>query len=278
MDDRQEHQREKEEHHEEKKAERHGVPEGELVYRAIRQDGDHALQSASGELAWSGAAAGISMGFSLVGEGLLRAHLPDAPWAPLITKFGYALGFLIVVLGRQQLFTEQTLTVILPLLSRDRPWGTFGNVARLWAVVLAANLFGAAVFAAVAAWTPMFAPDVKSSFLQIGHLAMAHGPVVTAVRGVPAGFLIAMMIWLLPVAGPAKIWVILFLTYIVGLGGFTHIIAGSAECLFAVFSGERGVLEWITDYLVPTFIGNSLGGVGLVAALAHAQHAPAESS
>jgi formate/nitrite transporter FocA (FNT family) len=86
------------------------VPEGELIYRAIRQDGDHALCLSSVELAWSGLAAGISMGFSLIGEGLLRAYLPDTHWAPLVTKFGYALGFLIVILGRQQLFTEQTLS------------------------------------------------------------------------------------------------------------------------------------------------------------------------
>jgi formate-nitrite transporter family protein len=265
------------EHREEKKAERHGVPEGELVYRSVRQDGDHALQCTSGELAWSGLAAGISMGFSLAGEGLLRTYLPDAHWAPLVTKFGYALGFLIVVLGRQQLFTEQTLTAILPLLSRDRPWGTFTNVGRLWVVVLATNLLGAAFFALAAARTPIFPADVQAAFTQIGHTAMAHGPLVTTLRGIPAGFLIAMMIWLLPVAGPAKIWIILFLTYFVGLGGFSHIIAGSAEGLYVVFAGERGFGEYVTSFLIPTFVGNSAGGVALVALLAHAQHAPEES-
>src|SRR4051812_10809182 len=94
----------------EDKAQEVHIPEGEVVYRAVRQDGDHALLSSTPELIWSGIAAGMSMAFSLVGEGVLKAHLPDAPWAPLITKLGYALGFLIVVLGRQQLFTEQTLT------------------------------------------------------------------------------------------------------------------------------------------------------------------------
>src|SRR3954451_21881778 len=93
-----------EEKEKETKASEEHVPEGEVIYRAIRQDGDYALCLSSVELAWSGLAAGISMGFSLIGEGLLRAHLPDTRWAPLVAKFGYTLGFLIVILGRQQLF------------------------------------------------------------------------------------------------------------------------------------------------------------------------------
>src|SRR3954469_13936381 len=116
----------------EAKAGEQHIPEGEVIYRAIRQDGDHALGESSAALGWSGIAAGLSMGFSLAGEGLLKAHLPEAAWTPLVSKFGYALGFLMVVLGRQQLFTEQTLTAMLPLFSARRAPGIAVNVARLW--------------------------------------------------------------------------------------------------------------------------------------------------
>src|SRR3954468_19004846 len=104
------------------------------------------------------------MGFSLAGEGLLKAHLPETIWTPLLTKFGYALGFLMVILGRQQLFTEQTLTAMLPLFSARRPSAIGANVARLWIIVLVANLVGAAAFAAAAAWTPAFSPEVQEAF------------------------------------------------------------------------------------------------------------------
>jgi hypothetical protein len=117
------------EHEQEKKAKEEGVPEGEIIYRSVRQDGEYALQQSSTELAWSGLAAGMSMTFSFIAEGLLRAHLPDMPWTPLVSKFGYTAGFLIVVLGRQQLFTEQTLTAILPLLAK-RCREAVGNRAR----------------------------------------------------------------------------------------------------------------------------------------------------
>jgi formate-nitrite transporter family protein len=259
------------------KAKEHHIPEGELVYRAIRQDGDDALDRRSGELAWSGLAAGLSMGFSFAAEGLLRAHLPESPWAPLITKFGYSVGFLIVVLGRQQLFTEQTLTAILPLLSNDRPQGVLSNVVRLWVVVLAANVAGTAAFAVASAWTPVFPAEVHQAFTQIGQDTMRHGAGGTLLTGIYAGFLIATMIWLLPGAGAGRLWIVILLTYVVGLGGFAHVIAGSAECVYLVVTGQRTLFDYGAGFLLPAFIGNALGGVALVATLAHAQHAPAES-
>src|SRR3954453_10409810 len=195
------------------------VPEGEVIYRAIKQDGDHALSETSGVLAWSGLAAGFSMGFSLAAEGVLKAHLPDTVWMPLVTKFGYALGFLIVILGRQQLFTEQTLTAMLPLFSTDGSRGVAANVARLWAVVLIANLVGTAAFAAAAAWTRAFSPEVQAAFLTIGHEALSPAWGETFVRAIGAGFLIATMVWLLPGAGASRLWIVVILAYIVGAAG-----------------------------------------------------------
>ena len=251
-------------------AEQEGVPEGEVIYRSTRQDGKVALTLTSAELAWSGLAAGLSMAFSLIGEGLLRAHLPDAAWTPLVTKFGYALGFLIVILGRQQLFTEQTLTAILPLLSHENEEGTFGNVARLWIVVLLANLVGTAAVAAALAWSGAFPPEVMAAFSHIGHAALAHGFFVTFVRAIFAGFLIATMVWLLPGSGAARLWIVMILAYFVGLGGLAHIIAGSSETLYVVFAGQRPFTDYVAGFLLPALTGNAIGGVAFVATLAHA--------
>src|SRR5579885_2100774 len=86
----------------EEAARRTALP-ADVVYQAICNEGENELARSSAALAWSGLAAGLSMGFSLVAEGLLTVHLPEAPWRPLITKLGYSVGFLMVVLGRQQL-------------------------------------------------------------------------------------------------------------------------------------------------------------------------------
>src|SRR4051812_27328247 len=224
------------------------VPEGEVIYRAIKKDGDHALDETSSVLAWSGLAAGFSMGFSLAGEGLPKAHLPETVWTPLLTKFGYALGFLIVILGRQQLFTEQTLTAMLPLFSTNRSSTIAVDVARVWAIVLIANLAGTAAFAAAAAWTPAFSPEVQAAFLRIGHEALAPAWGETFVRAVAAGFLVATMVWLLPGAGPSRLWIVVILAYVVGVASLAHIIAGSAECLFVVFKGEATMADYVSRY------------------------------
>jgi formate-nitrite transporter family protein len=258
----------------EAKAQEEHVPEGEIIYRAIRKDGDYALGLTTAELAWSGLAAGLSMGFSLAAEGVLRAHLPDTAWRPLVAKLGYAIGFLIVILGRQQLFTEQTLTAVLSLLSPDRPQGTFGNVARLWSIVLVTNLIGVGVFAAFSAWTPAVTPDVQSAFSAIGQEALAPGFTANFVRAIYAGFLIATMVWLLPGSGEARLWIVVIIAWVVGIGQFAHVIAGSSEGLYVVFTGEQSLMTYVTHFLLPSFLGNSVGGVALVASLAHAQHAP----
>ena len=128
-------------------------------------------------------------------QALLRQHLPDSAWAPLIIKLGYAVGFLIVILGRQQLFTENTLTVILPLLLHKTGSDLF-KVLRLWTVVLGANLVGAFAFAWVAAKTGAFEPEVRAALDAIASERTAQSFAINLLRGVLAGWLIALMVWL----------------------------------------------------------------------------------
>ncbi len=245
-------------------------PSGKVVYKTILKEGYEELERSSSALFWSGIAAGLSMGFSLITEGLLHAYLPDTSWRPLVAKFGYSMGFLIVILGRQQLFTENTLTPILPLLQR-KDAATALNVLRLWGIVLMANLLGALAIALVLAKTNAFEPNIQNAFAEIGRTAMEHDFGTTLLRGVFAGWLIALMVWLLPFAESARVWVIIFVTYVVGLAQFSHIIAGAVEVFMVAARGEKAWLAVMGNYIVPTLIGNIIGGVTLVAALNHAQ-------
>ena len=99
-------------------AERRAPPRPRTIHEAIRADGEADLLRPTSALVSSALAAGLAMGFSLFVPGLIRSHAPDAPWRPLLTTLGYPVGFLLVILGRQQLFTQITLTVVLPLLAR----------------------------------------------------------------------------------------------------------------------------------------------------------------
>src|SRR5512135_3357410 len=92
-------------------------PSAVIVHETVREEGARELERKPIALAWSALAAGLAMGFSLIAQGLLHFYLRGIPWSPILDNFGYCVGFVIVVLGRQQLFTENTLTAILPLLA-----------------------------------------------------------------------------------------------------------------------------------------------------------------
>jgi formate-nitrite transporter family protein len=240
------------------------------VHKALLQEGQDELERSSGALAWSGLAAGISMGLSLVAQGIFRNHLPEADWRVLITSLGYPVGFIAVTLGRQQLFTETTLTATLPFLHHKRT-DVFLDVLRMWSVVFTANIAGAFLFALAAAWTTTFSPELRTTFAEIGAEGVRYGFSTAFVKGIFGGWMIALMVWLMPAAHHARIWVIAIITYCLAAAELTHIIAGSLDVLFAVLSGHVGWWTFVSNYLVPVFLGNSLGGLVFVAALNHAQ-------
>jgi formate/nitrite transporter FocA (FNT family) len=248
-------------------------PNAALIHETIRAEGESELERTWSALMLSGLAAGLSMGFSLIVEGLLQSRLPDTPWRDLISKFGYTAGFLIVVLGRQQLFTENTLTPILPLL-HNRDAGTLLRVLRLWALVLAANVAATWIIAAVLARTGIFVAPVKDAFADIASHSIESTFALTALKGVFAGWLIALMVWLLPSAGSLRPIIIILITYIVGIGSLTHVIAGSVDAAYLVLAGDAGLGSYLWRFFMPTLLGNTAGGVALVAVLNYGQVAP----
>ncbi len=239
------------------------------IHEVVREEGEEEVRRSAAALAWSGLAAGMSMGFSFLAMALLRAALPDAPWRHLVDSFGYSLGFVIVILGRQQLFSESTLTAVLPVLT-SRSGQARSSTLRLWGIVLATNLFGTFIFAALVMPEGLFFAAVRDSLLAVARESVSGKFWPTLLKAVLAGWLIALMVWLLPNASSARLFVIILLTYVVSIGHFSHIIAGSSDAIFAVFTGEAPPLAYVVRFLIPTLVGNTIGGVSLVALLNHA--------
>lgn len=240
-----------------------------VIHEVLREEGETELKREPQALAWSGFAAGLSMGFSFIGLALVHSALPAAPWSRLVDSIGYTVGFLITILGRQALFTESTLTAVLPVLvRRDRQ--TLKATLRFWLVVLSCNLVGTLLFSAFISIPGLFPDEVHRSLVGFARDAVSGAFWPTLAKAILAGWLIAVMVWLLPSAGTSKILVIMFLTYIVGIGRFSHIVAGSVDSAFAVFAGGASVREYLLGFLVPTLLGNTIGGVGMVALLNHA--------
>jgi len=257
-------------------AKRREAPSAAVVYEAIRREAESELTRPMPGLAWSALAAGLSMGFSFVAQALLYSYTPEATWRPIISSFGYSIGFLFVILGRQQLFTENTLTPVLEVL-RVRRLSAFLRTCNLWAVVLLANMVGTAIFAASLSYFDVLDPKIDSALKTIAAKEYEFPFLTMFVRAIFAGWLVALMLWLMPFAETARVGVIILVTYVIGLAHFPHIIAGSVSALYGVFNGAHDLAEFFTVFFAPTLLGNIIGGIMLVAVVNYAQVAYSDS-
>jgi formate-nitrite transporter family protein len=244
-----------------------------VVHEVVREEGETAMDRTFGALMWSALGAGLSMGFSFLVQSILESALPKASWTGLVASFGYTIGFVFVILGRQQLFTESTLTAVLPVLTR-RDLKTLLKALRLWAIVLFFNLVGTTIFAGLLQFKGVFSPEVTESLAHVAHTPLSADFFVTMMRGVFSGWLIALMVWLLPSARSARLLTILLVTYTVAVSKLTHVIAGSVEAAYAVMIGSASVSDYFFVFMIPTLIGNMIGGISMVAITNHAAIAP----
>jgi formate/nitrite transporter FocA (FNT family) len=241
-----------------------------VVYEIIRLEGEAELARGFPALWWSALAAGISIGFSVLSQAMLSAGLHGVPGGGVIADLGYCVGFLIVILGHQQLFTENTLTAVLPIMVR-KDWSGIWDVLRLWGIVLAANLVGCFLFAAFLAFSGALGTEMTTAVTEIGRELMANTPPEMFVKGIVAGWLIAALVWILPSAENTEIFIITLITYIIALGGFTHIIAGSVEAIYMWLVGEESFWRVFGGFFLPTLLGNVAGGTILFAVVSYAQ-------
>ncbi|VTT28650.1 transport [Klebsiella pneumoniae] len=240
------------------------------VHEQIRQEGEKELERDGLALLFSAIAAGLSMGASLMAKGIFQANLHDVPGGFLLENLGYTFGFIIVIMARQQLFTENTVTAVLPIM--HKPSGSnLLLLLRLWGLVLVGNLVGTALAALAFTHMPIFDDAVRSAFVSISQKVMENTPGEMFANAVVSGWIIATMVWMFPSAGGAKIWIIILMTWLVALGDLAHIVVGSVEIFYLVFNGEIPWQQFIWPFALPTLAGNIIGGTFIFALISHAQ-------
>lgn len=240
------------------------------VHEIIRREGEKEMRRDSMALLWSAIAAGLTMSTSFIAKGILQTYLPDGAPFFLVAAMGYTIGFILVVTAKQQLFTENTITPILPFMTKPSLC-RLRSVLRLWGIVFFGNLIGAALAAFIFVTLPVFSADVLSHFSAIGRHMMRNTPWEMFTKGILAGWLIATMVWVLAGIHSAKILMIFLITYLIALGGFTHVIVGSIEVFFLIFKHELGISAAVLQFVVPTLLGNIVGGTCIFALISHAQ-------
>ena len=172
----------------------HGNLSPLTVYSIILREGEDELRRPKISLWWSGVAAGVGISTSVLVEGIIRSNLgSDHPYLTLIESLGYSFGFVLVILCRLQLFTENTITVVLPVLA-DPTRNRFFCAARLWGIVLAANLCGTFLTAAISVHGGILPAESLAAIMEISRHLAELTPVETFLRGIPSGFFIAAMV------------------------------------------------------------------------------------
>jgi formate-nitrite transporter family protein len=241
------------------------------IHDNILEPAKKEMDRPAASLLWSALASGMVIGFSFLASAF-AAHLVSEPYRTAAAAAAYPLGFIFVVMARSELFTENTLDPVVPLLEQ-RNWETFQKMLRMWGLLLAGNLVGALIFGWVLARTPVVQPELHPSMLKIAAEVSSGGFGQVLYAGVFAGWLIALLIWLLASthSTPAQIVLIWLCTAPISALHFRHSIAGSVEAFYRAASGGASWGSMLGQFVVPAVIGNAIGGVLLVALLNYGQ-------
>ena len=230
------------------------------------------MERAAAALLWSAFASGLTIGFSFLLGGYAQT-LVSEKYAHFVAGAVYPIGFMFVVFARSELFTENTLDPVIPLLHK-RDMETLIKMLRLWGLLLVGNLVGAAIFSWVMYHSAVLGdPEIKTKLANMARESTSDGFQLTFIRGVMAGWLIALLAWVLAstqesVAHLALVWLC---TAPIAFLGFRHSIVGSVEAFYRVVSSSASLGEMAGSFIVPAVLGNTVGGVVLVALLNYGQ-------
>jgi formate/nitrite transporter FocA (FNT family) len=239
------------------------------IFRAVEKNAREELRRSTQGLAFSAIAGGVTMGLTGLAVASMRAILGSGSWQELVSYFVYPIGFIAVIIGRAQLFTENTLYPVVLVLDERRH---FLETARLWCIVLAFNLSGAFFFALLAVKSSALTPKILSSLVEIGSESFIGSFGHIFWSAVIGGWIIALVAWVVTASHwtIGQLVMVWLLTFVVGIGKFAHCIAGSGEILSAVLAGAlpwTGYFHW----LLPAVLGNIVGGVLIVSVLNYGQ-------
>ncbi|WNO53317.1 formate/nitrite transporter family protein [Stakelama saccharophila] len=257
-------------HEEEVDVEERRAPPARIVHEVIRRQGIEELERPDMSLLWSAIIAGVSLSMSVLAKAVLDLRLPESAAKPVLVDLGYTVGFVIVIMGRLQLFTESTITAILPLVTTPS-WHSLGRTARLWLIVFLANMAGTFAFALFSDIGGFGSAELKQAIIAVSEPLRGRDAGNILLAGIPSGFLIATIVWVMPSSAGQRIWVIMLITWVIALGHLSHVVAGAAEAWVLWLAGAESLGWVIFHFILPALAGNIIGGTALFAFLAHAQ-------
>jgi formate-nitrite transporter family protein len=237
------------------------------IFQRITATANEEVNQSARLLFFNGLAAGLVITLSFFARSVIAAAVPQDP-TNLLASLAYPIGFVFIVLGRSQLYTENTLTPVTLVLTRIV---SVPILLRVWGIVLFANVLGAAIGAYLLATTGVFDPGVGDVAGEFGEHALSVGWSALFWKGVFAGWLVAGMVWLTHAARDTitRFFLVYVIMFLIPAGGLFHCIIGACEVFYLVFRGSVEFTGAFFQFFVPVLLGNTVGGVVLVALLVY---------
>ncbi len=236
------------------------------IFQRVIASADEEIDSSVRELFFSGLAAGFAITLTVLAHAELSATFSN----PQIGALLYPVGFIYIIMGRYQLYTENTLPPVTLVLTR---LASIPLLFRVWGVVLFGNLLGAALGALVLAHANVLTPEAAHAAVEFGREGIRHGWWSLFFKAIFAGWLVAGMVWLDHASrdSATRLLLVYVIIYTIPATGLYHVVVTACDASYLVFTGHAGLIPVVVHFWTPVLLGNTLGGVFLVAVVNYAQ-------
>ena len=239
------------------------------IFEEVKASAREELSRSASALLFSGFVGGLGMGLTGLSVALALSYLGNSPTAQFVSFCFYPVGFIVVIVGRAQLFTENTLYPVVLILDERKH---LLQSLKLWVTVFVSNVAGAVFFGWLVMKTGALSPNFADALAGLGTEAVQGHFTLIFAKGILGGWLIALVAWMVTASHwtIGQVAITWMLTFIVGAGHFSHCIASSAEIVAAIMSGHLHFINYF-NWLLPATLGNIAGGVFMVSVLNYGQ-------
>ncbi|ADJ16911.1 MULTISPECIES: formate/nitrite transporter family protein [Halobacteriales] len=239
------------------------------IFQRLLASADEEVATGTTELLFSGIAAGFAIVLTFVGHAVGSAVFPNNGFLAAIL---YPLGFVYIIVGRYQLYTENTLPPVALVLTR---LASLPLLLRVWGIVLFANVVGAGLGAFILANSHVLSTAAMHAGAEFTRSGLEHAWWDVFLKALFAGWLVAGVVWLGTAAQDtiARLLLIYSVFYMIAAAELYHVVTAAADALFFVFLDvpSPGLLVVFYDFWLPVLLGNTVGGVFLVALVNYGQ-------
>ena len=229
---------------------------GEIFERVIASAAEE-IDSGKKTLFFSGVTAGFAIVLTFVGHAVGAAIFPDNAFLSAII---YPIGFVYIIMGRYQLYTENTLPPVALVLARR---ASYPMLIRVWGIVIVGNLVGAALGAYPLAVTQVLSPEAMEAGQEFTKKGLEHGWWTVFTKAVFAGWLVAGIVWLDHAAQDtiSRLLQVYVIFYTIAAAELYHVITAAADAFFYLFVTGASPFVVFSAYWLPILLGNTVGGV-----------------